>query len=55
MTISRRDFIKTNAAVAATAAAGVALPGVNKAPAAEREIRWNKATCRLCGTGCSVQ
>ena len=31
MTVSRRDFIKTNAALAAATAAGVNLPGAAKA------------------------
>lgn len=54
MKISRRDFIKSNAAVAAATAAGVTLPGVKKADAADGEIRWDKAACRFCGTGCGV-
>lgn len=54
MKLSRRDFIKTNAAAATAAAAGVSLPGVSGVLASEDRIRWDKAPCRFCGTGCSV-
>jgi nitrate reductase NapA len=54
MKVSRRDFIKTNAAVAAAAAAGITLPGLGPADAATGGIRWDKAACRFCGTGCGV-
>ncbi len=55
MTLTRRDFIKSNAAAATAAAAGIALPGVRTAAAlGESDIRWDKAPCRFCGTGCSV-
>ncbi|HEY9200265.1 MAG TPA: nitrate reductase catalytic subunit NapA [Gammaproteobacteria bacterium] len=54
MKLSRRDFIKTNAAAATAAAAGVSLPGVSGVLASEDKIRWDKAPCRFCGTGCSV-
>jgi nitrate reductase (cytochrome) len=56
MSINRRDFIKSQAAVAAAAAAGVTLPLSIGARAAEGDegIRWDKAACRFCGTGCSV-
>lgn len=51
---SRRVFLKTQAAAAATAAAGlpVAIPVV--AAPADNAVRWDKAPCRFCGTGCSV-
>ncbi len=51
MKLNRRDFIKANAAAAAISAAG--LPA-GSALAAPDEIRWDKAPCRFCGTGCSV-
>ena len=56
MKLSRRAFIKTNAIAATAAAAGLALPGIQTASAAHRDekIRWDKAACRFCGTGCSV-
>ncbi len=52
MTQSRRDFIKMNAAAAAAAAAGITLPAIKSAEAAEDGIRWDKGVCRFCGTGC---
>ena len=59
MTITRREFIKAQAAAAAAMVAGVSLPiGVLSAaqqpPPAGADIRWDKAPCRFCGTGCSV-
>jgi len=55
MSVSRREFIKANAAAAAAAAAGITLPACKSALAAgEDNIRWDKAPCRFCGTGCSV-
>jgi nitrate reductase (cytochrome) len=52
MSQSRRQFIKTNAALAAAAAAGLTLPNVKSAEAAGDGIRWDKGVCRFCGTGC---
>ena len=54
MTLNRRDFIKTNAAVATAAAAGLSLPATTAKAAIGADIRWDKAPCRFCGTGCSV-
>ncbi len=51
---SRRDFIKTSAIAATAAAAGTGLPQIQNAEAAAAGIRWDKAPCRFCGTGCSV-
>lgn len=54
MSISRREFLKANAAVAAATAVGVTLP-VKMVEAAESDnIKWDKAPCRFCGVGCSV-
>lgn len=53
MKISRRDFIKTNAIAATASAAGITLPGISMAMNKDA-IRWDKAPCRFCGTGCSV-
>ncbi|MGM0782798.1 MAG: nitrate reductase catalytic subunit NapA [Pseudomonadota bacterium] len=51
---TRREFIKTSAIAATASAAGVTLPGMSQAVAGSRdEIRWDKAPCRYCGTGCS--
>ena len=55
MKLNRRDFIKANAVAAAMSAAG--LPGANAVAATaagKDDIRWDKAPCRFCGTGCSV-
>ena len=56
MKLTRRDFIKSNAATAAATVAGVTLPiSVTKAAeSADDGIRWDKAACRYCGTGCSI-
>jgi nitrate reductase NapA len=51
--LNRRDFIKANAAAAAISAAGMTAPTAAVA-AGKDEIRWDKAPCRFCGTGCSV-
>ena len=53
MKLNRREFIKTNAAAAAMSAAGMAAP-VAAVAAGKDEIRWDKAACRFCGTGCGV-
>ena len=53
MKLNRRDFIKANAVAAALSTAG--LPGGSAIAAPGKdEIRWDKAPCRFCGTGCSV-
>ncbi len=57
MKLTRRDFVKSNAIAAAASVAGVTLPVAKTALAAENweaGIRWDKAACRYCGTGCSV-
>ncbi len=57
MKMNRRKFIKANAAAAAATAAGVTLPTVASnlvTDASKSEIKWDKAPCRFCGTGCSV-
>jgi nitrate reductase NapA len=55
MKLSRREFVRANAAAATAAAAGATLPGIQDATAAQEDgIRWDKAPCRFCGVGCSV-
>ncbi len=54
MQLTRRDFIKTQAVAATAAAAGITLPGLASAGPKDDSIRWDKAPCRFCGTGCSV-
>ncbi|KPA21942.1 Periplasmic nitrate reductase precursor [Shimia sp. SK013] len=51
---SRRTFLKASAAAATASAAGIAMPEQAKAQAGTPDIRWDKAPCRFCGTGCSV-
>ncbi len=52
---TRREFIKNNAIAVTAATAGMTIPGVKEALAAGDDgIRWDKAACRYCGTGCSV-
>lgn len=55
MKLTRREFIKNNAIAATAAAAGVSIPGIVVAKHKTSDtIRWDKAPCRFCGTGCSV-
>ncbi len=52
---SRRSFLKASAAAATASAAGITLPnGATAQPQSPPDIRWDKAACRFCGTGCSV-
>ncbi|WP_279145461.1 periplasmic nitrate reductase subunit alpha [Photobacterium carnosum] len=53
MKMTRRAFVKANAA----AVAGISLPASATnliVSSDETEIKWDKAPCRFCGTGCSV-
>jgi len=54
MKLTRRDFVKSNAIAATASIAGITIPGIKDAIAADDGIRWDKAACRYCGTGCSV-
>lgn len=54
MTTSRRTFLKASAAAATASAAGITLPNASAAQTRTSDIRWDKAPCRFCGTGCSV-
>lgn len=54
---TRRDFLKSQALAATAAAAGVPITIHAAPPAAPLDaptVRWDKAPCRFCGTGCSV-
>ncbi|MGI9384009.1 MAG: nitrate reductase catalytic subunit NapA [Methyloligellaceae bacterium] len=54
-TASRREFLKASAVAATASAAGLTVPAMSAAQAARDDgIRWDKAPCRFCGTGCSV-
>ncbi|MGP8305684.1 periplasmic nitrate reductase subunit alpha [Vibrio sp. YIC-376] len=57
MKMTRRAFVKANAAASAAAVAGITLPASAAnliASSDQSEITWDKAPCRFCGTGCSV-
>src|SRR4029079_2923072 len=54
MPIARRDFIRQTAAASAAAVAGLPLPGLTATPTDNAELKWSKAPCRFCGTGCGV-
>ncbi|MEH6472014.1 MAG: nitrate reductase catalytic subunit NapA [Halopseudomonas sp.] len=57
MKLTRREFVKSNAIAATAVAAGVSVPASATnllAKSSDTEIRWDKAPCRFCGTGCSV-
>ncbi len=49
MKLNRRDFIKSAAITAAAGSLGLASPA-----AQADDIKWDKAVCRFCGTGCGV-
>ena len=57
MSLTRREFIRNTAASVAASAAGIQLP-LNAAniatEASSIELKWSKAACRFCGTGCGV-
>jgi nitrate reductase NapA len=55
--LDRRQVLKLEAAAMAAAAGGIATPALAQNLVAERtqsELKWDKAPCRFCGTGCSV-
>ncbi|HEX8964016.1 MAG TPA: twin-arginine translocation signal domain-containing protein, partial [Rhodocyclaceae bacterium] len=55
MKLTRRDFVKANAVVAAAGVAGMVVPAASAlAQSASDGIRWDKGACRFCGTGCGV-
>jgi len=55
MTMDRREFVKTAAMAAAVAAArGGSARAAAPAVGALDDVRWDKAPCRFCGTGCHV-
>src|SRR5690625_625168 len=57
MDLTRRDLIKMTAASTAAAAGGITLPAQAQNVVTSSEytrLQWDKAPCRFCGTGCSV-
>lgn len=53
---SRREFLKSSAIATTASAAGITIPGMQAiaSHSESQQIRWDKAPCRFCGTGCSV-
>jgi nitrate reductase NapA len=57
MKLTRRDYIKAKAAVTAAAAAQISLPALaqqSMVAGQDAKLKWSKAPCRFCGTGCGV-
>jgi nitrate reductase NapA len=55
--MTRRDFIRDSAVAAAAVAAGVNSPAYSTNLITDSEftkLKWAKAPCRFCGTGCGV-
>ena len=55
--LTRRDFIRQSAVASAAAAAGIPLSAMASTVLLERgatEMKWSKAPCRFCGTGCGI-
>ena len=55
--MNRREMLKTHAAAVAALAAGMVLPAAAQPLPGGIEalqIKWSKAPCRFCGTGCGV-
>ena len=55
--MNRRDVLKAHAGAVAALAAGVVLPAAAQPVPGGIEslkIKWSKAACRFCGTGCGV-
>ncbi|HRP73686.1 MAG TPA: periplasmic nitrate reductase subunit alpha [Luteimonas sp.] len=56
MSTSRREFIRNSAIASAAVAAGLPVPGGAADPLVEggQSLKWSKAPCRYCGTGCGI-
>src|SRR4249920_1729546 len=55
--LDRRQLLKLEAAAMAAAAGGMPVPALAANLVTDRaisELKWDKAPCRFCGTGCSV-
>lgn len=55
MSLSRRDFIKRSAALAAAGYVGMNLPFMLSTAEAADADKWVRGTCRLCGVGCRLE
>ena len=54
---TRRDFIRNSAAATAAAVAGISLHADASnivTDRADTQLKWSKAPCRFCGTGCGI-
>jgi len=56
MSTTRREFIRNSAIASAAVAAGIPVPGhVTEAVVeGDKGLKWSKAPCRYCGTGCGI-
>jgi len=57
MPLTRREFIKQTAIAATASVAGISLPADAANFVTDSEVtklKWSKAPCRFCGTGCGV-
>ncbi|MDO4593097.1 MAG: periplasmic nitrate reductase subunit alpha [Comamonadaceae bacterium] len=57
MTSTRRDFVRQSAAAAAGAVAGIPIQAISEdklVDSGNTAMKWSKAPCRFCGTGCGV-
>lgn len=57
MNLTRRQFAKANALALGASAAGLSIPAAASNLITNEELtelKWSKAPCRFCGTGCSV-
>ena len=56
MKLTRREFIRSTAVTAAAAAAGMSDAQVSNVITQQggSDLKWHKAPCRFCGTGCGV-
>ncbi|MBO6949450.1 MAG: periplasmic nitrate reductase subunit alpha [Rhodospirillales bacterium] len=57
MKLNRRQLLKAQAAAVAAAAAGIPLAAGAQNLVTDKsktDLKWSKAPCRFCGTGCSV-
>ncbi|HEX6143607.1 MAG TPA: nitrate reductase catalytic subunit NapA [Geminicoccaceae bacterium] len=55
--LSRRDYLRAQAAAVAAAVGGLPVPAAAQnliTEAGRTALTWSKAPCRFCGTGCSV-
>lgn len=54
MSITRREFLKSNIAAVTATTVGIPVSQVVNAAEAEQDWQWDKSVCRFCGTGCGI-